>query len=350
VEFEYTVFPAWPRTLHGEWIIPEGKTGLVSVILPTYDRAPFVRDAFTSCLQQTYRPLEVIVVDDGSTDDTANLVQQWQEDCATENGFTIRYVYQPNRGVSAARNLGLIQSQGEYIQYLDSDDVMHPQKIELHHAAMETAPRDHVWSESFMEDENIFSPFAETRQKEHDTNVLAQDAIDGPVPIAGAHKGFYRRAACYRIGPWNETLTRWEDKEYNLRLNCLAPRSAKVDAQLYKMRAHDAGSLTDTRTQAAGVKNGLRAVRAMERDLRAAESYEVPASFSLRGHYLKIAILALRVGTDAEFEECIRRAIDVSSSGQERLPLQGLRTMYRILGRRTTRWLQQTYTSHRLGR
>jgi GT2 family glycosyltransferase len=343
-------FPAWPKTVHGQWMDPEGQTDLVSVILPTYDRAAFLGDALTSCVQQSYRPLEVIAVDDGSTDDTANLVRQWQEDCAAMDGFTLRYVHQPNRGVSAARNLGLIQSRGEYIQYLDSDDVMHPQKIELHHAAMETASRDHVWSESFTGDEDVFSPFSKTRQREHGTKVLAEDAIDGPVPIAAVHKGLYRRSACYRIGPWNETLTRWEDKEYNLRLACLGPRSAKVEARLYKMRAHDKGRLTDTRTQAAGVENGLRAARVMERDLRVAQSCEVPASFSLRDHYLRTAILALRVGADDGFEECIRRGINVSSSRRGRLPLQVLQAFYRIFGRRAARWLQQTYTSYRLGR
>lgn len=341
-------FPAWPQTVHGQWMDPEGRTDLVTVILPTYDRAAFLGDALTSCIQQSYRPLEVIVVDDGSTDETEVLVRQWQEACATEEELTVRYVYQPNRGVSAARNLGLIQSRGEYIQYLDSDDVMHPQKVELHHAAVEAASRDHVWSESFMEDEDTFSPFAETRQTEYNNKVLTESAIDGPVPIAGAHKGFYRRTACYRIGPWNETLTRWEDKEYNLRLNCLDPRSAKVDAQLYKMRDHDEGSLTDTRIRATGVVNGLRAVRAMERDLRAAMC-GAPDFFSLRGHYLQIAILALRTGMDDRFEECIRRAIDVSSSDREKLPLRMLRAIHQTFGRRVARWLQRSYTAYRLG-
>ena len=138
-------------------------------------------------------------------------------------------------------------------------------------------------------------------------------------------------------------------KEYNLRLNCLDLRSAKVNAQLYKMRNHDEGSLTYTRTRAAGVENGLRAVRAMERNLYSTGTCEGPESFSLRGHYLQVAILALRAEVDDRFEECIRRAIDVSPSAQDRVPLQGLRVIYRILGRQAARWLQRTYTAYRLG-
>lgn len=139
---ESSVFPAWPRTVHGQWMDPDGQAELVAVIPPTYNWALFLRDSLTSCIQQTYRPPEVIV-DDGSTGNSEDLVRQWQEDCTTEE-FTVRYVCYPNRGVSAARNLGLIRSRGQYIQYLGSDDVMHPQKIEFHHAAMETESQDHV--------------------------------------------------------------------------------------------------------------------------------------------------------------------------------------------------------------
>ena len=348
-DYENPFFPAWPRTVHGQWIDPKGQPDLVSVILPTYNRSPFLGGALTSCIQQTYRPLEVIIVDDGSTDDTESLVHRWQEDCRSKQELSLRYVYQPNRGVSAARNLGLIQSRGEYIQYLDSDDVMHPQKIQLHHAAIEAVSRDHVWSNTLMEDEENFTPFREARRTEYDIDALARNPTDGVVPIAGAPKGFYRRSACYHIGPWNESLTRWEDKEYNLRLNCLTPCSAKVNAQLYKMRAHDAGSLTDTRVRAVGVENGLRAVRAMERDLGTTGSCEIPESFGLRGHYLQIAILSLRVGLDARFEECIQRAIDVSPSERAKLPLRGLRMIHQVLGARVARWLQRTYTACRLG-
>jgi GT2 family glycosyltransferase len=96
---------------------------LVSVIIPTYNRQKLVQEAITSVLRQTYADYEVIVVDDGSTDDTGLVLEQ-------RYGATIRYFYQDNQGESAARNLGIGRAKGEYIAFLDSDDLWHPKKLE----------------------------------------------------------------------------------------------------------------------------------------------------------------------------------------------------------------------------
>jgi len=100
----------------------EEMTELVSVIIPTYNRATLLRRAINSVLAQTYRPIEIIVVDDGSTDDTSALLLAY--------GNQIRVFKQPNQGVSSARNLGLQQAHGEYIAFLDSDDLWGRDKVE----------------------------------------------------------------------------------------------------------------------------------------------------------------------------------------------------------------------------
>jgi len=96
---------------------------LVSVIIPTYNRAALLCEAVDSVLQQTYRNIEVIVVDDGSTDDTTAVMEKY--------GDRVRYSRRPNAGVNAARNLGFKQSKGEFIALLDSDDLWAPYKLEL---------------------------------------------------------------------------------------------------------------------------------------------------------------------------------------------------------------------------
>lgn len=96
---------------------------LVSVIIPTYNRAALLCEAVDSVLRQTYRNIEVVVVDDGSTDDTTAAMEKY--------GDRIRYSRRPNAGVNAARNLGLKQSRGEFIAFLDSDDLWAPYKLEL---------------------------------------------------------------------------------------------------------------------------------------------------------------------------------------------------------------------------
>ncbi|MBM0106201.1 glycosyltransferase family 2 protein [Steroidobacter sp. S1-65] len=96
---------------------------LVSVIIPTYNRAALVREAVESVLKQTYREIEIIVIDDGSTDDTAAAMQAY--------GNRIRYSRRPHAGENAARNVGFKQAKGQYLALLDSDDLWEPYKIEL---------------------------------------------------------------------------------------------------------------------------------------------------------------------------------------------------------------------------
>src|SRR5678815_4002115 len=92
----------------------------VSVIIPTFNCARFLCQAINSALSQTYTDYEIIVVDDGSTDETGNLITQY--------GSKIVYLYQSNGGVSSARNLALSRSSGEFIAYLDADDLWYPKK------------------------------------------------------------------------------------------------------------------------------------------------------------------------------------------------------------------------------
>jgi len=97
---------------------------LVSIIIPSYNSRQWVCDAIDCSLQQTYPHCEVIVVDDGSTDGTAELL-------STNYGDKIRYVYQENRGLSGSRNTGLRNARGDYIQFLDADDLIALDKLEI---------------------------------------------------------------------------------------------------------------------------------------------------------------------------------------------------------------------------
>lgn len=104
----------------------------VSVIIPTYNRADFLKEAVDSVLTQTFHDVELIVVDDGSTDHTRQLLQSY--------GQQLRSVTQENRGVSSARNIGIHASTGEYIALLDSDDLWLPNKLEQQVTVMEQQP------------------------------------------------------------------------------------------------------------------------------------------------------------------------------------------------------------------
>jgi len=111
------------------WIKKEFNQGLVSVIIPTYNRSKLLFEAVQSVISQSYRPIECIVVDDGSTDNTKIVLAQIATN--VDNQFSIIYLFQVNSGVQIARNVGTIASSGEFIQYLDSDDLLYANKLKI---------------------------------------------------------------------------------------------------------------------------------------------------------------------------------------------------------------------------
>ena len=107
-------------------------SALISCIIPVFNGELYVREAIGSVLAQEHRPLELIVVDDGSTDGTANVVAS----CGPE----VRYLFQRNMGPTAARNRGLASARGEIIAFLDADDLWHDQKLDRQLAVLAERP------------------------------------------------------------------------------------------------------------------------------------------------------------------------------------------------------------------
>ena len=102
---------------------------MISVVIPSYNRAPLLKRAMESVLNQTFSDIELIVVDDGSTDDTARVVEGFMDP-------RVRYVYQKNSGACVARNRGIDEAVGDYIAFHDSDDLWHGNKLELQLATL----------------------------------------------------------------------------------------------------------------------------------------------------------------------------------------------------------------------
>lgn len=105
-----------------------GKDPNISVVIPCYNAAPFLRESIESVLRQTLSPLEIIVVDDGSTDESAAVAEAY--------GAPVRVLRQENQGESVARNRGIEESRGEWIAYLDADDIWETRKLELQVATL----------------------------------------------------------------------------------------------------------------------------------------------------------------------------------------------------------------------
>jgi glycosyltransferase involved in cell wall biosynthesis len=96
---------------------------LISVIVPVYNGDLYLAAAIESILAQNYQPIEILIIDDGLTDNTAKIADRFQQH--------VRYIYQPNSGAPSARNLGLKMATGEIIAFLDADDIWHEQKLAL---------------------------------------------------------------------------------------------------------------------------------------------------------------------------------------------------------------------------
>lgn len=111
------------------------KPPLVSIVIPTYNAERFLAETIRSALHQTYRDIEVIVADDGSTDGTKGVVADF-----IKKDPRVKYVYQKNAGQSAARNAAIAAAKGKYVAFLDSDDLFLPEKIETQVGYLEANP------------------------------------------------------------------------------------------------------------------------------------------------------------------------------------------------------------------
>lgn len=211
--------------------------GLVSTIIPVHNRATLLREAVASVLGQDYRPIEIIVVDDGSVDDTPHAA----EVLALQHPAAIRVLHQGNLGPGAAREQGRQAARGEFIQYLDSDDLLLPGKFALQVAGLRASPDCGVaygytryrhadgrveaqpWKGSGTRTETMFPSFLQARW------------WDTPTPL-------YRARVCDAAGPWTD-LWLEEDWEYDCRVASLGTKLHFCEGYVAEVRDHHQGRL-----------------------------------------------------------------------------------------------------------
>ena len=199
----------------------------VSIVIPTYNRADFVREAITSVLQQDYPDVDLIVVDDGSRDDTAAVVSGF--------GPAVRYLYQENRGVSAARNRGVAASTGGLIAFLDSDDLWLPSKVSAQVAYFEAHPdaqachTDEIW---------IRRGVRVNERRIHRKHGGWQFLASLPRCLISPSAVMLRRTLWDRLGGFDETLPACEDYDLWLRLTAIAPVGFLPERLVVKRGGH----------------------------------------------------------------------------------------------------------------
>jgi len=180
----------------------------VSIIIPVYNAARFLRETLASALNQDIADKEIIVVDDGSSDDSLAIARQY----ASEQ---VRVLHQINRGASAARNRGLAEARGEFIQFLDADDLLAPQKISEQLNVIAKLPgalASGRWGVFY--GETTEAVFTEERMYH---NASPIDWVVEAWTEAGMMQPdcwLASRELLDRAGPWNESLSLDDDGEY----------------------------------------------------------------------------------------------------------------------------------------
>ncbi len=183
----------------------------VSVIIPTYNQAKFIGEAIDSVLNQTYQDFEIIVVDDGSTDRTKEVLDKYKD--------SIRYIYQENRGPAAAKNKGILASQGKYIATLDSDDVWLPRKLEFQIDLLESNEQlDLVYADAYrinLKSQGLSKETYFQRYKPYSGRVLDKLLLDNFIPSLAV---MMRRRCLDKVGLFDESLYTGEDWDLWLRI------------------------------------------------------------------------------------------------------------------------------------
>ncbi len=182
---------------------------LVSVVIPCYNVERYVEDAVASALSQIHAPCDIICVDDGSTDGTLAVLQRLK----THHGDLVTVLSGPNGGASAARNKGLNAARGEYIQYLDADDLLNPTKIKEQVEAIEAAAsRPGLVVGGY--------------KKIHEDGREEIKPCTGPDPwtalmhtrLGITSSNLWRRDLLLEVGGWNETLKSSQEAELMFRM------------------------------------------------------------------------------------------------------------------------------------
>lgn len=329
---------------------------LVSVIVPSYNYGHVIGQTLESLLAQTYPHWECVVVDDGSPDDTGAAVARY-----AERDRRIVYVRQENQGVAAARNNGIARSRGEYVQFLDADDLIEPRKLELHVEYLEAHPEvDIVYGGLRF--------FRTERPEERLFSMSDEDARESYLPIISAagdealrvlvgnmipvNAPLTRRRVVERAAPFDVGLNSVEDADFWIRCAAQGARFQYHDPEgtLALVRSHPASASKNRRRHLgkmiemrAKVERTLTDPAAREGNRRAwaeAQGYlgveQVAAGSRLRGagSLLKAALLSRGVREKMKWIACSVAAPFVPEGRLKKLPATPI-----------SRWLRAAHES-----
>lgn len=197
---------------------------LVSIIIPCFNAQRFIEAALQSALDQTYSPMEIVAVDDASEDGTLNVLRHY--------GDKVRILSVPHGGGAAARNHGLKAAQGEFIQFLDADDLLHPGKIECQMEAQRRHPSDINFCDGVEisgTDEAVLRRFNARYDGGDPLLFVLRNEMQTSAPL-------HRKEGLAKVGGFREELPCAQERDLHLRLACSGATFHQTPETLYTKR------------------------------------------------------------------------------------------------------------------
>jgi glycosyltransferase involved in cell wall biosynthesis len=272
----------------------------ISVIIPAYNQGHYLGEAIQSVLDQTYPDFEVIVVDDGSTDKTAQVACSFSDP-------RVRYIHQENRGLPAARNTGILRSSGEYLTFLDSDDLFVADKLETLLNAMQRDPElGFVAGQAVLIDENALplGKVFDTPLPENPAHLL----LWNPLHVCSV---LLRRDWQQKVGLFDESLQAYEDWDMWLRLARAGCRMGWVPHPVSLYRFHTRQMTRDKERMTAATFAVLKKVYS---DPDLPQEWLDLKDKAYSNAYLRAAIQAFRTGETQEGADALAEAVRLDPS------------------------------------
>jgi glycosyltransferase involved in cell wall biosynthesis len=236
---------------------------LVSVVVPTYNYGRFIGETLDSLRAQTYEEWECVVVDDGSTDDTEEVVAR-----VSASDARVRYLRQANQRQAVAKNTGLADARGRYVQFLDADDLLEPRKLERQVAFLEANPAADIvyggvrYFHTERPDERLYGMHGEAGPWLPELSGAGRELVAALVRmnILAINSALVRREVFEDVGPFDPVLPPVEDWDYWLR--------CALKGKRFEFRGFE-GTLALVRIHAASTSRQPASVLAAWRALRA---------------------------------------------------------------------------------
>lgn len=278
-------------------------SALVSTIIPVYNRPGLLREAVQSVLDQTYHEIEVVIVDDGSTDETGAVA----DSLAAQHPDTVRVFHIRNSGPGGAREVGRLSARGEFIQYLDCDDLLLPRKFEIQVTALRENPDCGV-------------AYGYTRLLDMHGTVLAAPykwtgrTFEQLFPALlvdrwwNTQTPLYRRSVCEAVGAWSD-LRVGEDWEYESRVGARRVRLVHCCEYVAETRQHEGERLAGAPMSAVKAHDLVRLIGSL---LTSAIAAGVPSDSPEMHHFSRWAFLLARQAGAAGNRAAAKRALGIA--------------------------------------